>query len=277
MLLQPIRMIVSNCSTRTPTSPAFLLYGVCFLTGCAELEPMIEPEVADLQLTIDTLKTSVRDAQRTAAELRTELDARRQELADAQVARAQLEGRLHEAERRLAEARHIIDLQREELAAARTERERIARTGLQLQQELKRLHRQLAQLGRPQSRTSAAPAAGKAKAAPKASTSPVRGDQAGSRVPSVTAAAVPQAPIESFGQENGQAGAVDQPAGDRTVSVQPGDTLWSIAQRYRVDLARLRALNRLPDNRILVGQALWLPQPVGAPDSDTKAPNPVQP
>ena len=83
---------------------------------------MREPEVVDLELTTDTLKASVRDAQRTVAELRTDLEARRRELAEAQVARAQLEGRVREAERRVIEARQVIELQREELAAARTER-----------------------------------------------------------------------------------------------------------------------------------------------------------
>jgi LysM repeat protein len=42
------------------------------------------------------------------------------------------------------------------------------------------------------------------------------------------------------------------------VSVKPGDTLWSIAQKYHVNVERLRALNQLTDNRIVIGQALWL-------------------
>ena len=71
---------------------------------------MREPEVVDLELTTDTLKASVRDAQRTVAELRTDLEARRRELAEAQVARAQLEGRVREAERRVIEARLVIEL-----------------------------------------------------------------------------------------------------------------------------------------------------------------------
>ena len=43
------------------------------------------------------------------------------------------------------------------------------------------------------------------------------------------------------------------------ISVKPGDTLWSIAQKYHVNVERLRALNQLTDNRIVIGQALWLP------------------
>ena len=43
------------------------------------------------------------------------------------------------------------------------------------------------------------------------------------------------------------------------VSVKPGDTLWSIAQKYRVNVEHLRTFNQLSDNRIVIGQALWLP------------------
>jgi LysM repeat protein len=43
------------------------------------------------------------------------------------------------------------------------------------------------------------------------------------------------------------------------VFVNPGDTLWRIAQKYRVNLEHLRMLNQLTDNRIVIGQALWLP------------------
>ena len=42
------------------------------------------------------------------------------------------------------------------------------------------------------------------------------------------------------------------------ISVKPGDTLWSIAQKYRVKVEHLRAFNQLTDNRIVIGQALWL-------------------
>jgi LysM repeat protein len=40
--------------------------------------------------------------------------------------------------------------------------------------------------------------------------------------------------------------------------VKPGDTLWRIAQKYRVNVEHLRMLNQLTDNRIVIGQALWL-------------------
>ena len=102
-------------------------FAAALFAGCGELEPMREPEVVELELTTDTLKASVRDAQRMVAELRADLEARRGELAEAQVARAQLEGRVREAERRVIEARQVIELQREELAAVRAERARAFR------------------------------------------------------------------------------------------------------------------------------------------------------
>src|SRR5689334_14051490 len=71
--------------------------------ACSPLEPIDEPEMSDLQLTVDTLKTSMRDSQRTIVELRAEADSRRQELAELHIVRAQLEGRVREAERRLSE------------------------------------------------------------------------------------------------------------------------------------------------------------------------------
>ncbi len=147
---------LTNISVRTaraylPTVRVGALCAIGFASalfvGCGELEPMREPEVVDLELTTDTLKASVRDAQRTVAELRADIEARRRELAEAQVARAQLEGRVREAERRVIEARQVIELQREELAAARTERERVSRSSLQLQGQMKQLQKQLSRRG----------------------------------------------------------------------------------------------------------------------------------
>ncbi|HSQ50908.1 MAG TPA: LysM peptidoglycan-binding domain-containing protein [Nitrospiraceae bacterium] len=60
------------------------------------------------------------------------------------------------------------------------------------------------------------------------------------------------------------------------VTVKSGDTLWSISQKYRVHLEQLRALNQLRDNRIVIGQALWLPEdrPISGGGADKGAPTP---
>lgn len=238
-------------------------FGFVTMIGCSPLEPMVEPEVSDLQLTVDTLKTTVRDAQRTIAELRAELDARRQELADVQIARAQLEGRVREAERRLVEARQVIDLQREELVGSRSERERVSRTGAVLQNQLKQLQKQLSKMGKQANETrgtgmapASLPSQGRRTGLP-----PPKSDQSeileeNARIVTTPAVHRPKRTSVSDVQ-------VSTTVPER-VSVKPGDTLWSIAQRYRVPVKRLMAINQLPDTHIQVGQALWLSEPAAA-------------
>ncbi|BCA54074.1 hypothetical protein W02_12140 [Nitrospira sp. KM1] len=242
---------------------ASLYAALLFSVGCGELEPLAEPEIMDLQLTIDTLKTQVRDTQRNLNELRTELEARRQELADAQVARAQLEGRVREAERRVAEARQVINLQREELAAARTERERVSRNSALLQSQMRKMQRRPARTGGSQDgeqETSPAAADSAAKKAPKASAmSALPADWPyGSEIPVrmlVTPAAHVGVSTDSMAISDDRS---EFPA-MRSVSVKSGDTLWNIAHRHHVDLEQLKSLNGLNDDLIVVGQAIWLP------------------
>lgn len=244
-----------------------LVLGMGAMMACGPLELIVEPEVSDLQLAVDTLKTSLRDAQRTIAELRAEVDSRRQELADAQVARAQLEGRVREAERRLVEARHVIDLQREELAGSRSERERVARTGAVLQNQLKQLQKQLSKIGK---QTSEARGTGMVPAgipSPKGRQSGVAPTKLERPAPFEERARGVATPATHL-QEGSSVGRVPVSTPAMTtpqrVSVKSGDTLWSISQRYRVPIKRLMAINQLPDNRIQVGQALWLTEPAAA-------------
>jgi len=210
-------------------------------SACGELEPMVEPEMVDLQLTLDTLRTQVRDAQRNLAEVRTELESRRQELADAQVARAQLEGRVREAERRVAESRQVIELQREELIAAKTERERVFRSS---SQQRKPLQRRGVKTGGLDS-----------------------ADWSGSAVPtdvslpwSFANPSRPATPAINGLSSKGTATAVAvrrQPSLTE-IAVKPGDTLYSLARKYRMTLSRLRSLNHVSDDQIIVGQILWV-------------------
>ncbi len=229
-------------------------FASALLVGCGELEPMREPEVIDLELTTDTLKASVRDAQRTVEQLRTDLEARRRELGEAQVARAQLEGRVREAERRVTEARQVIELQREELAAARTERERVFRSSLKLQGQMKRLQKQFSKSGK------SGFAHDGQEAAPLASSGAMRKGQRATQVsarrnqPSEfleTPQMVAANREPSFAVER-------QMALPQHVFVKFGDTLWSFSQKYHVSVERLRTLNQLTDNTIVIGQALRL-------------------
>lgn len=247
--------------------------GICFLlggpglVGCGPLEPIVEQEVSDLQLTVDTLKTSLRDSQRTIGELRSELESRRQELADSQIARAQMEGRIREAERRLTEARHIIDLQREELTSSRTERQRVSQAGTALQNQLKQLQKQLAKMGKQFERggeTGAAPANLSSADTRPSSVRPVNMDSSrhGSEKSRVAVAPAEALPPEAIPDGGGHSvAAADYPT---SLSVKPGDTLWSIAQRFHTTVQELMVVNELHDKRILIGQALRLPSRVAS-------------
>ncbi|MDF0643662.1 MAG: LysM peptidoglycan-binding domain-containing protein [Nitrospira sp.] len=215
--------------------------------ACGELEPMAEPEVVDLQLTIDTLKTQIRDTQRMITELRTELEVRRQELADAQVARAQLEGRVREAERRVAEAKQVIELQREELVAARAERERLSRSSLQLHGQLKRLQKHLSKSGLSKDGVQdIAPALREGS------------DRKGQKAAII---ATPAVLMRTLSDPDNMAGNLSnqEETSPGTVFVKPGDTLWGLARTHHVSLRQLRAINQLSGNTIEIGQVLRIP------------------
>lgn len=243
----------------------WFLFGGGGLVGCGPLEPIVEQEVSDLQLTVDTLKTSLRDSQRTIAELRSELESRRQELADSQIARAQMEGRIREAERRLTEARHIIDLQREELASSRTERQRASQAGTALQNQLKQLQKQLTKMGKHFERsgeTSTAPANLSSANTRPAAVRPVNMDSSHHGAEKPRVAVAPTEALPSDAPLEGGERSVAEASSPSSLSVKPGDTLWSIAQRFHTTVQELMVVNELADNRILIGQALRLPSRV---------------
>jgi len=244
------------------TSIGILLFG---MSACSSLEDIIiEPEMSDLQLTVDTLKTSLRDAQRMVDELRVEVDARGQELAEVQIARAQLEGRIQEAERRLTEARHVIDLQREELASSRSEREQVGRTRAALQNQLKQLQRQLSKVEK-QVRGEVSPAAMVSPRAAQPEPSTIVHQQGDLRaIQDDGTQVVSGAAIQVSGASSvGEVPVVSQSAVPLRphVVVKSGDTLWRIARRYHTSVSRLMVLNALSGDRIQVGQTLWLTEP----------------
>lgn len=232
----------------------------CVSIGCSRVTPISEPSPIDLQVTADSLKAAVREAQRTAAELRTELDAQRKDLADAQLARAQLQGMLQETERRLADARQIIDLQREELAEARSERERMA-------QAVQPPHNQPRQLATGPARRKSLPAVPEGVAQTSMGKDlPVEQpatvlEQAGSNRALPPDGQAGSGPIVSPAVESA---AVFTPAGEPqvgTIVVRRGDTLWAIARRHRIGVNALRSVNGLSGDRIVVGRTLRLPEP----------------
>jgi hypothetical protein len=256
-------------------------FASALFAGCAALEPMREPEVVDLELTTDTLKASVRDAQRTVAELRIDLEARRRELAEVQVARAQFEGRVREAERRVIEARQVIELQREELAAARTERQRVSRSSLQLQGQMRRLQKQLSKAGilgpaHDGQETAPLPSSGAMRKGQKAVPVPAQRNQPSEFLETPQMVAPPAAVRQVPANREPSSEVEEQRPPTKHVSVKPGDTLWRIAQKYRVSVEHLRTINQLTDNNIVIGQALWLPddRPMSGVGADMGASTP---
>ena len=113
--------------------------------GCARLEPMIEPETDEHQVTVDSLKTpcATRSGRFQTCGLSWKTAGRNWLMC--RWGRAQLQGMLREAESRLLDARHIIDLQREELASARVEREHVAQSGRRLHSRMRQLEKLLSQ------------------------------------------------------------------------------------------------------------------------------------
>lgn len=239
------------------TSIGILLLG---MSACSPLESMIvESEMSDLQLTMDTLKASLRDAQRTVAELRVEADARRMELADVQIARAQLDGRIREVERRLTEARHVIDLQRAELAQSRSERERVARTEVPRQNQRKHLYQNSSKLEKPtkvEISEAMAPGDGEPELATVHHGRETLADDSreSTHVPSQSAMGFNTSTVGER-QDSSQSPTMTTRL---RVLIKAGDTLWSLAQRHRTSVKRLMTINALSNDRIRAGEMLWL-------------------
>ena len=231
-----------------------------FWGGCARVTPSPESTPTDLQVAADSLKTAVREAQRTAAELRTELEEQRKELADAQVARAQLQGMLRETERRLADARQVIELQREELTSAHTERERVAQTVAPLhsrpQQSPIGVRLQRKRVSSSQDGAVSAPTETQEQSAVK----PIENEE--EEAPQSAPADGEAAPVSDVPQASPIVMPIPSAAEPvRTIVVQGGDTLWRLARRHKVSLEALKSLNGLPTNLIVVGRTLRLPEP----------------
>lgn len=225
------------------------------LSACARLGPTLESETVHSGVTVDSLKTAVRDSQRVTADLRMELTDRRKELADVHVARAQLQGMLRDTERRLDEARHIIELQRDELEAVRADRERVEESGRRRQSRVRRLEKLLAQARSGNEIGSAIPSVyGPCRSGE--SPQPLHVSSPGSPVVTqAVMAAQAHAPNSVSASEERQ-----QDSGSlRIVVVREGETLWRLARRHQVEVEELRQLNGLRDDRIVTGWTLRLP------------------
>jgi hypothetical protein len=234
------------------------------LWACSALDRIGDSKMHDLQLSVDVLNVSLKDAQRTMAELRAEVELRNQELSETQISRAQLEGRVREAEHRLSEARQVIGLQREELAESRANRERVARTGAVLQNQLKQLRKHLSKIEK-QVSGGVSPTMMEPPAEKQLRSVPVGIKEAVSIDDPFEGRRVR---LQSDEAMTGTT-SIDPGAGlaqslmlamHSQVRIKHGDTLWSLAQRYRLSVHQLMAINALPSDYIQAGQNLWLPE-----------------
>lgn len=256
-------------------------FASALFAGCGELEPMREPEMAELELTTDTLKASVRDAQRMIAELRADLEARRGELAEAQIARAQLEGRVREAERRIIEARQVIELQREELATVRAKPAHAIQGSFQSQGRKKDHQEALSRTRHSGSRhegqkVASLPSGEAMHTSENVMQVSAQRNQASEFSEVAQKTIAPEALLSA--PTDGPSSSELEPQGNvpERVSVNSGDTLWNIAQRYHLKVEHLRTFNQLTDNKIIIGQILRLPDgrplPGGGADKGTSTP-----
>ena len=243
------------------------------LVACRSLGVPGDPGMSDLQLTVDVLNVSLKDAQQAMAELRAEVEVRNQELAETQVMRAQFEGRAREAESRLREAHHVIALQREQLAESRSDRQRIARTRAALQSQLKQLRKQLSRIEK-QASGSISPTIMDFPEEKLLRPVPIGMKEAVTFGDSLEDRRAPPSSDEAMsgvmsvdrGEGLAQSSLLVTPS---RVMIKSGDTLWSLAQRYRTSVHQLMAVNALSTDYIQAGQSLWLTESV-VDDSELK-------
>lgn len=214
------------------------------------------------------LEGELRERDRHLQELRGVVDFQREEMARGREDRDLLvqAGResLGQAERRLSEARQVVDLQREELAKARDERELLVQAARAVKgqlTEMGRLRQLVAEAGRDKKRLLMLQTAMERQANEVAALRTAvqkSSPQFESSIPSIPGGAMAM-PLPAGSTQSGVGGPDSDRAGDGTVTVQSGDTLWGLARKNRVSLEELMSVNGLVKDRIYPGQELILP------------------
>ena len=235
---------------------AVLLLGFLVGTGCA----WTKTTARDVQVMEAANKAETIQSQRTILELRGEIHSLQRELGAARAAQARLEGALRESQRHVAEAQRQVDIQREELAKAREERDRMAQAGREAQGqliELGRLRQQVADAERERDRLQVLESAVEKQAKDMADMKAAAQKSAARIKPKLPNAELVVPPRVSLDRTISTG--VPTMSSPHTVIVQPGDTLWDLARKHRVNLLDLITINRLVSNRIMPGQELLLP------------------
>ena len=135
-------------------------------------------------------------------------------------------------------------------AASRTERQRVSQAGAALHNQFKLLQKQLAKMGKQFDRggeAGAAPANLSSRNPRPSAVRPVNLDSAERPADPLKGKASPIVqvhPEETTGSDASPGESADLPA---SLSVKPGDTLWSIAKRFHITVQELMAANELPE------------------------------
>ncbi len=221
--------------------------------GCAAPQPT----VSDIQLMENAVKAESQQAQRTIMGLHAEVQGLQRDLGAARAALARAEGELREAQRRLAQEGQAGSAQREELARLREERDRLVQSSAAVQDQLRQ---QSAAAGNEQNRLQAVEAALERHAKEMAELKAVQ-KRAALRPKAKTPEPAPAAPVPGDGAPGVVASPEAESVSPRTVIVERGDTLSQLAQKYRVRMAVIKALNRIENtDHIEPGQKLILPE-----------------
>ena len=244
-----IWLLVTGCSTKPVMG-----------TGTPELRAQAAQLVRDREFELTTLRAEMAATRIAAAKKEAEL----QELRDLV---QQLRQETADARQLVVDMREQAEQHRHELDRARSEQERQAvshttqhlmvlkDTMTTLANEVGQLRQELA---RPVVKERGKPSkgmGGKSGEVGRAGDLP----DSSQRLPSATdrpaaSTVIPGAfkPVSAF----------SRPLRPASITVQPGETLWSVAKRHHTSVASLRELNHIDGEALAVGQVLLLPQPL---------------
>ncbi|MBU3569500.1 LysM peptidoglycan-binding domain-containing protein [Priestia aryabhattai] len=94
-----------------------------------------------------------------------------------------------------------------------------------------------------------------------------------------TVSSSPSAPVQ---EKTNETQASPAPSNSKSYKVQPGDTMWSVAQRHGISISQLKQWNNLSSNTIYINQVLQVGGQAAAqakpstPSTSTSAPAPAQ-